>query len=160
MTAKDFDKLLKDAKAQGAKKLRIRINSGGGSVWQAVAMRAMLLNSQFEEISVDIEGICASAATLFVCLPDVHVRIAEGSEFMIHNPSTYAGGTAADFEAMAERMRKMEDEDHIMYAKRTGQSEEQIKKWMDAETWFTAREAVEHGFADELVEAGEIAACV
>ena len=39
------------------------------------------------------------------------------------------------------------------YTKRTGQSEEQVKEWMDAETWFTADEAVEYGFADEVLEA-------
>ena len=51
------------------------------------------------------------------------------------------------------------------YMKRTGQAEEQIKDWMDAETWFTADQAVEYGFADEVLEAevkGETpaAACV
>lgn len=159
VTAKEFDKLLKDAKEKGATKLHLRINSGGGNVWQAVAMRAMLLNSSFDEISVDIEGLCASAATLFVCLPNVHVRIAEGSEFMIHNPSTGVWGTSADFRKALDRLTKMETDDHTMYATRTGQTEEQIKAWMDAETWFSAREAVEYGFCDELLEAGEIAAC-
>ena len=159
MTAKEFDKLLKEAKKNGATKLRMRINSGGGSVWQAVAMRAMLANSGFEEINIDIEGLCASAATLFVCLPNVHVTIAQGSEFMIHNPSTGVWGTSADFEKTLERMRKTEEEQHTMYAKRTGQTEEQIKAWMDAETWFTASEAVQYGFADELLEMDDVAAC-
>lgn len=160
ITAKDFDKLLKDAKASGANSLRLRINSPGGSVWQAVAMRAMLMNADFENINVDIEGLCASAATLFVCLPNAHVRIADGSEFMIHNPScSVFGATADDMEKMCERLRKMESDDHAMYAERSGQSEEQIKAWMDAETWFTAREAVEYGFADEVLSAGTIAAC-
>lgn len=66
VTAKEFDKLLKEAKASGAKKLRLRLNCPGGSVEQAVAMKAMLNTSGFEEIHVDIEGMCASAAT-FLC---------------------------------------------------------------------------------------------
>lgn len=159
ITAQEFDKLLKDAKKSGAKCLRLRINSPGGSVWQAVAMKTMVEMSGFDNITVDIEGLCASAATFFVCLPGARVRIAKGSEFMIHNPRAYAGGTAADFQKHAERLGKMETDQHAMYAQRTGQSEEQIKAWMDGETWFTAEEAVSYGFADEIMTAAQAAAC-
>lgn len=160
MTAKDFDKLIKDARANGAKKLHLRINSPGGAVYQAVAMRTMLLNGGFEEMTATIEGICASAATLLVCVPGMHVMVAEGSEFMIHNPRTMTAGTAADFEKSAERLRKLESDFQAMYAGRCGHDGEEIKKLMDAETWFTAKEAVDYGFCDELLQAEEIAACV
>lgn len=159
MTAIDFDKLLKEAKARGAKKLRLRINSPGGHVDQAVAMRTMLQNSDFDEINVDIEGMCASAATFFVCVNRAHVRIADGSEFMIHNPWAGCIGTASDFIREGERLRKMEEGMHKRYAARTGQSEEKIKSWMDAETWFSAEEAVANGFADELMSIPAVAAC-
>lgn len=159
VTATDFDKLLKEAKASGAKKLRLRVNSPGGHVDQAVAMKSMLNTSGFEEINVDIEGMCASAATFFVCVHNAHVRIAQGSEFMIHNPSAWCWGGADDFRRIAERMEKMQRDQHEMYAARTGQTEEQIKTWMDAETWFSAKEAVQYGFADEILDAAPIAAC-
>lgn len=159
VTASDFDKLLKEAKASGAKKLRLRVNSPGGHVDQAVAMKSMLNTSGFEEIIVDIEGLCASAATFLVCVHNAHVRIAQGSEFMIHNPSVWCRGNAAAFRRTAERMEKMENDQHQMYAARTGQTEDKIKEWMDAETWFSAREAVEYGFADEILDAAPIAAC-
>lgn len=159
ITAGDFDKLLKEAKSSGATKLRLRINSPGGSVWQAVAIKAMLDMSGFEEINVDIEGLCASAATFFTCIQNAHVRIAQGSEFMIHNPISGCRGTAADFERMFERLTKMQKDQHEMYAARSGQTPEKIKEWMDAETWFTAKETVEFGFADELMQTAEIAAC-
>lgn len=159
VTAADFDKLLKEAKKSGAKKLRLRVNSPGGHVDQAVAMKTMLNTSGFDEINVDIEGMCASAATFFVCVTGAHVRIAQGSEFMIHNPACGRWGTAADLRRTAERMEKMENEQHQMYAARTGQTEEKIKEWMDAETWFSAKEAVEFGFADEILDAPPIVAC-
>lgn len=159
VTATDFDKLLKEAKASGAKKLRLRVNSPGGHVDQAVAMKSMLNTSGFEEINVDIEGMCASAATFFVCVHNAHVRIAQGSEFMIHNPSAWCWGGADDFRRTAERMEKMQRDQHEMYASRTGQTEDQIEAWMDAETWFSAKEAVQYGFADEILDAAPIAAC-
>lgn len=159
VTASDFDKLLKEAAGKGAKKLHIRINSPGGNVWQAVAMRTMLMTSKFDEVSVSIEGLCASAATLLCCLPSIRVAIAEGSEFMIHNPSSIAFGTAAEMRKEADRMEKMEGDVREIYAGRSGKGVDEIKDMMDAETWMTAREAVDAGFCDEVLEAAQIAAC-
>lgn len=159
-TPADFDKALKDAKKAGAKNLNLRVNSPGGDVWSAVAMRSMIINAGFETVRVMIEGLCASAATLFATIPGAHVVIASGSEFMIHNPSTFAWGTAADLEKVADNLHGMENQFQDMYAIRTGQDKEQIAEWMDAETWFSAKEAVDNGFCDELLEAEQIAACV
>lgn len=160
VTATDFDKMLKEARDNGAKKLHIRINSPGGAVWQAVAMRTMLMTSGFDEITVAVEGICASAATLLCCLPNVKATIAEGSEFMIHNPSTIALGTAADFRKEADRLEKMEGDFRKIYADHSGQSEDDVKAMMDEEKWMTAKEAVELGFCDSVLESAQPAACV
>lgn len=159
-TPQEFDKALKDARKSGAKRLNIRINSPGGEVYSAVAMRSMVINAGFDAVRVMIEGLCASAATLFATIPDAHVVIAEGSEFMIHNPMTIAIGSAEEMERTADHLHRMEEQFHEMYAKKTGRSETEIKDWMDAETWFTAKEAVENGFADELLEAEPIAASI
>ncbi|MBQ8507211.1 MAG: Clp protease ClpP [Clostridia bacterium] len=158
-TAADFDREIKKALENGAKKLRIRINSPGGDVNQAVAMRGMLMNAGFEEIEVAIEGMCASAATLFSTLPDVHVTMLEGSEFMIHNPMTGCWGQAWELESAATRLRNTEKEVRAMYAKRSGQDDAQIRAWMDAETWFTAGQARDAGFVDEIIAAEPMIAC-
>lgn len=164
-SAADFDKAIKDVLKAGAKKLLLRINSPGGVCTESVAMRSILANAGFEEINIRIEGMCASAATDIATLPGAHVAIAEGSEYMIHNPWCYALGNANELEHTIDRLRNIEKMSRGFYMKRTGQAEEQIKEWMDAETWFTADQAVEYGFADEVLEAevkGETpaAACV
>lgn len=164
-SAADFDKAIKDALKAGAKKLLLRINSPGGVCTQSVAMRSILANAGFEEINIRIEGMCASAATDIATLPGAHVAIAEGSEYMIHNPWCYCLGNANELEHTIERLRNIEKTSRGFYMKRTGQAEAQIKEWMDAETWFTADQAVEYGFADEVLAAevkGETpaAACV
>ena len=159
VSTKDFDKALKDAKKNGAKNLNIRINSPGGEVYAAVAMRSMVINAGFDKVRVMVEGLCASAATLFATIPDAHVVIAEGSEFMIHNPMTITWGNAEEIEKTVDHLRKMEQQFHGMYAAKTGQTEDQIKEWMDATTWFTAKEAVDNGFCDELLASEKIAAC-
>lgn len=160
-SAADFDKAIKDIRSKGAKNLLLRINSPGGVCTESVAMRSILANAGFENINIRIEGLCASAATDIATLPGAHVQIAEGSEYMIHNPWGFAIGNANEMETTIERLRNIEQMSRGFYMKRTGQSEEQVKEWMDAETWFTAEQAVEYGFADELLETEEkMAACV
>lgn len=152
-SAAEFDKAIKEVREKGAKKLLLRINSPGGVCTESVAMRAILGNAGFEEINIRIEGMCASAATDIATLPGAHCAICEGSEYMIHNPWCYALGNANELEHTIERLRNIEATSRGFYAKKSGQSEEQIKAWMDEEKWFTAEEAVEYGFCDELLEA-------
>ena len=159
-TTGDFDKALKEARKSGATKLNVRINSGGGEVYAAVAMRSMIINAGFDSVRVMIEGLCASAATLFATVPGAHVVIAEGSEFMIHNPMTIAWGNAEEIGKTVDHLHKMEEQFHGMYAAKTGATEDTIKAWMDAETWFTAKEACDYGFCDELLTSEPVAACV
>lgn len=159
-TCGDFDKAVKEAVKNGARKLNLRINSGGGEVYAAVAMRSMVINAGFEEVRVMIEGLCASAATLFATIPGARVVIAAGSEFMIHNPMTIAWGNAQEIEKTVDHLHVMEGQFHEMYAAKTGKEIDQIKAWMDETHWFTAKAAVEEGFCDELLEAEPVAACV
>lgn len=150
-SAIDFKKAIDKCKKDGAKKLSLRINSPGGVCTEAVAMRSILAGAGFERINILIEGLCASAATTIATLPEAHVQISEGSEYMIHNPWCFAFGNANEMEKTINHLRNIEQTSRGFYAKKTGQSEEQIKEWMDNETWFTAEEAVEYGFADELI---------
>lgn len=150
-SAAEFDKALKQARADGAEKLLLRINSPGGYVAQAMAMRSSLAQAGFTEMTIRIEGLCASAATIIACVNGAKVQIAPGSEYMIHNPINYVYGQAADMEKEAEHLRAEEQTARNFYAEKTGQSDEQIKEWMDKTTWFTAEDAVKYGFCDELL---------
>lgn len=152
VTALEFDKLLKQAKKNGAKRLLLRINSGGGSVFQAVSMKTMLMEADFEKITVRIDGLCASAATLFPSLPGAYVRMAEGGMMMIHNPSDIVWGTAKEMEDGARRLHAIESDMHSIYARRTGIGENEIAKMMNDETWLTAKMAKEKGFVDEIID--------
>lgn len=151
----DFDRAVKDMKKAGVKNLHLRINSPGGEVYEAVAMRSIINSAGFDRIHVLIQGMCASAATLLATLPKADTEIAPGSTFMIHNPWTLTWGSAEDLEKQAADLRVMEADMRAMYAKKSGQSDEQIKAWMDAETWMTADEAVERGFCDRISDEGQ-----
>ena len=151
-SASDFCKVINALKAKGIKRLRVAINSPGGDVFQAASMRTALMEAGFEEIEIRIDGMCASAATIVASVPGARVRIGDTGSYMIHNPRSGAWGTAAEMEKEVTMLRDLEHTMHQMYARRTGQSEEDIKGWMDEETWFNAKEAVDKGFADEVIE--------
>lgn len=157
-SALSFDRQIREMRENGADKLHLRVNCPGGAVNEAVAMRSTIMNAGFEEMTATIEGICASAATVPVCVPGMHVRIVPCSEFMIHNPAGGVWGDAAEMEKGAERLRKLEDSVAKLYAERTGRDVDEIRDWMNAETWMTAEEAVDSGFADEVLAAEDDAA--
>ena len=162
-SASDFAKAIKEIRDKGGKRLTIAINSPGGDVYQASSMRTTLMEAGFEKITMRIDGLCASAATIVASLPGATVRMGDTGSYMIHNPRTHTYGTADEMERDIQALRSFEESMYPMYARRTGQSEEQIKAWMDAETWFNAAEALKNGFVDEVIEAqgtGSAAACV
>ena len=164
-SASDFKKDIEKVRKDGAKKLLLRINSPGGVCTEAVAMRSILANAGFESITIRIEGLCASAATDIATISGATVEISEGSEYMIHNPWLITWGNANDLEKDIEHLRSIEQTSRGFYMEKSGQSEEQIKEWMDAEKWFSAEEAVRYGFCDKLLKSSETratpaAACV
>lgn len=164
-SASDFRKEIKKLRDDGATKLLLRINSPGGVCTEAVAMRSILANAGFDSITIRIEGLCASAATDIATISGATVEIAEGSEYMIHNPWLITWGNANDLEKDIEHLRSIEQTSRGFYMEKSGQSEEQIKEWMDAEKWFSAEEAVRYGFCDKLLKSSDAratpaAACV
>jgi ATP-dependent protease ClpP protease subunit len=128
--------------------IHLRINSPGGDVFDGRAI-ANALTQHPAHVVAHIDGHAASAAT-YVALAADEVEIADGGFFMIHNAWTVALGNANDFEATAGILRKVDASIVADYQRKTGKSPETISEWMDAETWFTAEEAVEHGFVDRI----------
>jgi hypothetical protein len=65
--------------------------------------------------------------------------------------SVFAGGNVDDLDKAKEILLKIEESITPIYAERSGKSTEEIAKLLEAETWMTADEAVEMGFADEAI---------
>lgn len=128
------------------KTIHLHINSPGGDVFEARAMAAALVAHAGQVIS-HIDGIAASAAT-YLALAANEVRITEGGLFMVHNSWTLAMGDHADLRQTADLLQKIDGTINADYARKTGATPEQVAAWMDAETWFTAQEALAAGFVD------------
>lgn len=148
----------KDLRALGAvKNIDLRLNSDGGVITEAQAMYNLLVEHP-ASVHVHIDGIAASAAS-FLAMAGDKITIAEGGFVMIHNARGGVMGQAEDFEAAAQILRAMNATIRKKYADRTGQPLDQIRKWMDAETWFDGAQAVEYGFATDMSENMKMVAC-
>lgn len=154
-----FNDFRDDLRALGdVESYQLNINSPGGSVFDAVAM-CNFIKSMGKPITARILGYCASAATFFTSIAD-KVEMPANAFFLIHKPWNIVAGNADELRDCAEMLDKVEKSIMGMYLAKTKKSEEEISAWMKAGDWWTAAEAKEHGFIDEVTGALEAAACV
>lgn len=151
LSATDF---VQEINGMDVSTIHLRINSPGGDVFDARAMQVGLKQHKAKVIA-HIDGVAASAATYIAMAAD-EVEMAEGAFFMIHNAWTLMYGNAIEMREQADLLDKIDGSIVTDYRKKTGQSDEQIKEWMAAETWFTADEALEHGFVDRIYEGKDV----
>lgn len=151
VTAKQFAKDLKEL--GNSRKLNVRINSPGGSVFDGTAIYNALAKHK-GEVTVNIDGIALSMASVIAMAGDT-VRMANNALMMVHNPQGAAYGEAKDLRAYADVMDKAKGNLVTAYTKKSGRDADTIAALMDAETWMTAEEALAEGLIDEITEAGE-----
>jgi ATP-dependent protease ClpP protease subunit len=144
------------AEAKGASALDVHINSPGGGVFDGIAI-ANAIRAFAGPKTVYVDGIAASIATVIALAGD-RVVMNEGSMFMVHDP---AGGllvfdTADRIEDEAAKtvqaLRKVRQNLIDIYVSATGRKADEVSAWMAKETWMTAAETRDFGFADEVME--------
>ena len=136
--------------------LALRLNSPGGSVFDAVAIYNAIKRHS-GTVTVWIDGIAASAAS-YIAMAGDEVVMPENAFLMIHDPAGVVMGTAIDMRAMAEALDKIKGSLLQGYAAKSGRPQEEIAPLMAAETWLDARDALDLGFADRIAEPVRIAA--
>jgi len=139
--------------------LTVRVNSPGGSIFEALAMMANLRDFPGRKVAL-IDGLCASAATFLVCGGCDEVRTAPESTWMIHDGIALAYGNAAELRKTADLIEQKSADIAAIYARKTSLDNDVLREWMSAETWMTAAEAIERRFADGLSELSDEAAPV
>ena len=138
------------AEVGDATTLNVYIDSPGGYLDEGMSMmREIAEHPAAKKHAFLME--CASAATLPALACD-RVSIYEGGEFMIHNPSACVEGTPDEIINYGEGLKKRAQSIAGMYCKRSKRkSEAEIQQMMDKETWMSPDEAVEMGFADDVI---------
>jgi ATP-dependent Clp protease protease subunit len=137
--------------------LNIYVNSPGGDVFAAHAMVNILERNKAEK-NIHVDGLMASASTFFIGVGKVFMP--SNAMMMYHNPSAVVWGNANEMRKMADDLDKVRESMLVIYRDKTGMTDEEIIAILDAETWMTAEEAVDYGFADELEEEKKVAASI
>jgi ATP-dependent protease ClpP protease subunit len=127
----------------------LHINSRGGSVWDGVAIYSALLNHA-ATVDVTVDGVAASAAS-FVAMAGDTVGVEKPATMMIHDAWGLAIGNAADLREVADVLDQLSDQIAGIYADHAGGTAETWRTRMQAETWYTAAQAVEAGLADRVL---------
>lgn len=154
VSAKQF---AKDLAAITAPAIDLHINSPGGSVFDGQAIHTSLVNHP-ATVTTYVDGLAASIASV-VALAGNKVVMAANALFMIHNPMGCCCGAAGDMRDMADLLDKVGETIAGVYERKTGLAPAAIRQAMDAETWYTAEEALDAGFADEIGAELPVAAC-
>jgi len=130
--------------------INVRINSNGGDVFAGNAILSTL--KRFDAtVNIFIDGLAASIASVIAMAGD-KVYMPVNSMMMVHNPWTGLRGDADDFRKMADDLDQIRESIIAAYKEKTSLNRDEIIDFLDQETWFTAEEAVEYGFADEIEE--------
>ncbi len=147
-------KVASQLRAIGNRPIEVQINSGGGDMFEGLAIYNVLREHP-AEVTVKVMGMAASAASIIAMAGD-RVEIGAASFIMIHNCWVVASGNRHDMAEVAAFLAPFDQAMADVYAQRTGQKAADIVKWMDAETYMSGSSAMERGFADALLSADQM----
>jgi ATP-dependent Clp protease protease subunit len=138
--------------ADPGKDIQIYFNSPGGAVHAGLG-----IYDTMQYITCDVATICtgmaASMAAVLLCAGTKNKRSAlKHSRVMIHQPMGGAQGQATDIEITAREILKLRAELYSIIADHSGNTLEKVEKDSDRDYWMTAKEALEYGMIDEILD--------
>ena len=136
-------------------KVIFRINSVGGDADAGKAIYTRIREMNAETTTI-VDGLAASAASIIFMAGD-HRQMSVGTQLMIHGASQividYLNAEAA--KKILNALKGYDSSIADIYADRTGQALDSITRMMTNETWLSTKDAVEKGFADEVINTTE-----
>jgi ATP-dependent Clp protease protease subunit len=131
--------------------ISIYINSPGGSVYAGLAIYDVMQYVP-NDVATYAMGMAASMGQFLLCAGTPGKRYAlPHAQILMHQPSGGIGGTASDIRIQAEQMIYVKRTLAERIAFHTGQTVDQIEEDSDRDRWFTADEAKDYGFVDQVV---------
>ncbi len=134
------------------------INSPGGSVTDGLA-----IYDTMQYVRCDVSTIClglaASMGQFLLCAGTPGKRYAlPHSRILMHQPSGQMQGQAADIAIQAEQIVYLKQMMAERIAQHTGQTVDRIMQDSDRDRWFTAQDAKDYGFIDEVIDRSSLKA--
>lgn len=150
ISVQEFNEKLDEIK--DASHITVHLNSCGGDLFAGLAIHNVL-KSLPATITVKVEGIAASAASVIACAGD-EVVVMPGSIFMVHSAAAFLFGyyNSADLTTMCSQIDACNKSIVNVYAAKTGRDISELAELVEAETWLIGDEIVDAGFADALDE--------
>lgn len=136
------------------KQVNVQINSPGGLAFDGLSIYNDLHNHD-ADVEVTISGLAFSAASV-IAMAGTRVRMHEASDFGIHRSGIIAMGNRKQLAAAIEWLDVLDQHLVDVYHGRTGADRDEIENWLDGTddgTLWSAKQAVELGFADEVIPA-------
>lgn len=148
--AKDFRAQLDSVEGN---ELVVEINSVGGDVMAGLGIYNMLRNwaKDGKTVTTRVTGVAASIASIIALAGDKR-EMPKNTFAMVHQASTFAVGTADDMRDAADTLDKVDGSLRGIYMDRMGVDEAKAKEIMAKDTWLTADESMDLGFATALLD--------
>ena len=146
------DEFLRDLEAlSGKDNITVHINSVGGDMYAGMAIYNRLKGLAANVTTIN-DGLAASAGSLIFMAGDTR-KVNAGSNLMIHGAAGFLYGyyQVQDLNAIKKQLEAHNRAGVNIYAEATGRDKETIKAMVDRETWLTGADAVEAGFAHEVI---------
>lgn len=141
VSANDIDNALKSISGD----IVINLNSPGGDAFDGISIFNRLKRHD-GKVTIHVDGWACSAASVIAMAAD-ELIMGLGSMLMIHEASNIVWGTKTEMRKEADVLEELEEGIIDIYMTKANVSREDIRKKVDAETWMSAKKAVEIGFA-------------
>jgi ATP-dependent protease ClpP protease subunit len=142
------ENVIGDLAKMAGKRVTMRIASPGGSVDEGRLIYNALKRYQ-GGVDVVVDSSAYSIAS-YIAMAGERVVMAKNAMLMVHNPWTIAMGDAAELRKTADVLDKYRDSIVDAYTDKSDKDRKKMLAILDAETWYTAQEAVDEGFATEV----------
>lgn len=144
VSASDIDNALKSISGD----IVINLNSPGGDAFDGISIFNRLKRHE-GKVTINVDGWACSAASVIAMAAD-ELIMGLGSMLMIHEASSLVWGTKGEMRKEADVLEELEEGIIDIYMTKAKVSRDEIRERVDAETWFSAKKAVELGFADKV----------
>ena len=144
-SATDLDNALNEA---GNNDIEIRLNSPGGDAFMGIAIYNRLRRHP-GKVTIYVDGWACSAASVIMMAGD-EVIMGLGAMAMIHEASSLVWGTKTEMRKESDVLEELEEGIIDIYMTKSNLDRDEIRQKVDSETWFSAKKALEIGFATKV----------
>lgn len=149
----DFKTVIDQIKAAGHKRAIIKLNTGGGEMFEGFAIYDYAAQSGVL-FDVQIVGVAASMGSVLMLIAQELPDISEHGRIMLHNPKALVLGEAESMEETAKVMKDLRSDVIDVLVKKTGADKATVESWFvrGKDTWFTAKEAKKAGLVRNIIK--------